>query len=188
MKNQEFVSGLFQEYRDKCYGFFVKLLGGNSEVAKDLTQDVFLSLLRKGDDLEEVEDWDNYIYTMCLNRAYDHLKKAANDKKYREYIFWYWNHSTNLLQSNSVEKRMESAYYEELLEKGLKNLPDQQRLIFNLSKREGLSHQKIAEKLNISPLTVRNHLHRAVKSIRSNTHPDLELMIVTVSYWLLLIG
>lgn len=177
MKNQEFVSGLFQEYRDKCYGFFIKLLG-NSELAKDLTQDVFLNLLRKNMDLDKVLDWDNYIYTMCRNRAYDHLKKAAHDKKYRDYLYHYWDHTSNLLQLNSAEKQMEAAYYEKLLEEGLKNLPDQQRLIFNLSKKEGLSHQMIAEKLNISPITVRNHLHRALKNIRAATHPDMELTVL----------
>src|SRR5690625_4427399 len=71
---------------------------------------------------------------------------------------------------------MEAVHYEKLLEKGLEVLPDQQRIIFLLSKKEGLTHQKIAEKLKISPLTVRNHLHRALKTIRAN-HPDVELIL-----------
>src|SRR5690606_25203292 len=187
MKDQEVLSGIFQEYRDRCYGFFIKLLG-NQELAKDLTQDVFLSLLRKKDELENIREWDHYIYTMCRNRAYDHLKKAAHDQQYREYVFRYWNHSANLLRPNRAEKQMEASHYERLLEEGLKNLPDQQRLIFNLSKIDGLSHQMIAEKLNISPITVRNHLHRALKNIRAHTHPDVELVIAAVSYWLLVVG
>lgn len=187
MKDQEFVSGLFREYRDKCYGFFIKLLG-NPDLAKDLTQDVFLNLLRKKDELENIRDWDNYIYTMCRNRAYDHLKKASHDQKYKEYVFRYWNHTANLLHPNKAEKRIDASHYEELLEEGLKNLPDQQRLIFNLSKKEGLSHQVIAEKLNISPITVRNHLHRALKNIRANTHPDVELALLAIGHWLLAVG
>ena len=115
---------------------------------------------------------------MCRNRAYDHLKKTSNDQQYREYVFRYWNHTANLLHPNDAEKQMESAHYSKLLEQGLKDLPDQQRLIFNMSRLEGLSHQAIAEKLNISPITVRNHLHRALKNIRATTHPDVELIIV----------
>lgn len=183
MKDVLDVNDLFQEYRDKCYGFFIKILG-NQELAKDLTQDVFLKLLRKKSELVDIRDWDNYIYTMCRNRAYDHLNKAAHDHKYREYLFRYWNHSANLLQPSVAEKQMEASHYHELLEEGLKNLPDQQRIIFNLSKKEGLSHQMIAEKLNISPITVRNHLHRALKNIRAATHPDVELVVLAVGCWL----
>lgn len=176
MKDQEILTRLFGEYRDKCYGFFIKLLN-DRELAKDLTQDVFVNLIRRKDSLDEVEEWENYIYAMCRNHAYNHLKKAAHQQKYQEYLSHYWNNSNNLLQPNQTEKRMEATHYEKLLEKGLKVLPDQQRIIFLLSKKEGLSHQKIAEKLEISPLTVRNHLHRALKTIRATTHPDVELVL-----------
>ena len=184
MKDQINVNFLFREYRDKCYGFFIKLLD-NQELAKDLTQDVFLMLLRKKNELGVVRNWDNYIYTMCRNRAYDHLKKAAHDQKYRDYLYRYWNQTANLLQPSIAEKQIEASHYQELLEESLKNLPDQQRLIFYMSKKEGLSHQMIAEKLNISPITVRNHLHRALKNIRATTHPDVELVILAVGLWLL---
>lgn len=187
MKDSIDVNFLFTEYRDKCYGFFIKLLG-NQELAKDLTQDVFLLLLRKKTELDDVRDWDNYIYVMCRNRAYDHLKKAAHDQKYRDYLFRYWNQSANLLRPSRVEKEIEASHYQELLEESLKNLPDQQRLIFNMSKKEGLSHQVIAEKLDISPITVRNHLHRALKNIRAATHPDVELVILALGFWLLALG
>lgn len=177
MKDQEILTRLFGEYRDKCYGFFIKLLN-DQELAKDLTQDVFVNLIRRRDSLGEVEEWENYIYTACRNHAYNHLKKAAHHQKYQEYLSHYWSNSNNLLQPNQTEKRMEASHYEKLLEKGLEVLPDQQRIIFLLSKKEGLSHQKIAEKLEISPLTVRNHLHRALKTIRATTHPDVELVLL----------
>lgn len=176
MKESIDIKSLFLQYRDKCYGFFIKMLN-DRDLAKDLTQDVFLNILNKRQDLDAIEDWDNYIYTICRNRAYDHLKKAGHDQKYRDYLFRYWNEPSNLVQPKA-EKQMDARHYHEVLEQCLQKLPDQQRVIFNLSKKEGLSHQLIAEKLNISPITVRNHLHRALKNIRASTHPDIELTLL----------
>lgn len=168
------IQTLFLEYRKRCYGFFVQTLN-DPELAKDLTQDIFLKIIRNEKDLVHIQNWDQFIYTACRNRAFDHLKKAGHDKKYREYLFRYWGQPGNEVRPE-VEKTIEAAHYREILEQSLKDLPDQQRIIFNLSKREGLTHKQIAEKLNISPLTVRNHLRRALINIRATAHPDIELI------------
>lgn len=169
---------LFYRYRDKIYGFFVQFLG-DQELANDLMQDVFLRLLQSNSEVDHITDLDGYIYQMCRNRAYDHLKKAHRDREYREYLASHLDFSSNLIKPEA-DKKMESDHYREILEQSLRRLPDQQRLIFNLSKREGLSHKKIAEKLNLSPITVRNHLHRAMKSIRATANPDADLIVVVI--------
>jgi RNA polymerase sigma-70 factor (ECF subfamily) len=46
-------------------------------------------------------------------------------------------------------------------------MPPQQRLVYKLAKQEGWSREEIAERLNISPNTVRNHLAAAVEFLRS---------------------
>lgn len=119
-----------------------------------------------------------YFYSMCRNLVFDHLRKAGTDQKYKDYLFRYWKQPANSIQPNAIDKIIEGEYYTKILENCLEELPDQQRIIFNLSKKEGLSHQKIAEKLGISPLTVRNHLHRALKNIRASAHPDIELILL----------
>lgn len=177
------IKTLFHKYRDKCYGFLIKILG-DRELARDLTQNIFLRLIEKKEELGVIRDWDNYIYLMCRNSAYDHLKKAGNDKKYRKYLLSYWEQPSNLIKPDA-EKQMEAKHYSGILERSLRQLPDQQRIIFNLSKIEGLSHQKIAEMLNLSPNTVRNHLYRAIKSIRSAINPDTDFILLLMGIALL---
>ncbi|HLU93930.1 MAG TPA: RNA polymerase sigma-70 factor [Membranihabitans sp.] len=174
---------LFHQYRDKIYGFFVQFLS-DQELAADLMQDVFVKMIQGKHNLDKITDMDGYIYQMCRNRAYDHLKKAYRDKEYREYLMSFMNPSSENVLAEA-EQKMEAEYYQAVLEESLRLLPDQQRIIFNLSKKEGLSHQKIAELLDLSPMTVRNHLHRALKNIRSTLHPDMELVVLAVGYWLL---
>lgn len=168
---------LFHQYRDKVFGFFVDFLN-NRELSKDLTQDIFLKLLQQEDTLSLIQDKDGYIYQMCRNLAFDHLKKAAHQKKYRAYILSCQN-TTEAAIDPAIDQKMNTDHYRLVLDQYLSKLPDQQRLIFNLSKKEGLSHKKIAAKLNISPHTVRNHLAQAMKNIRSEISPsDMEMMMV----------
>lgn len=166
----------FHTYRDKVMGFFVDFFG-NEELAKDLAQDIFLKIIQKESILWEVKDLDRYVFLMCRNRAFDHLKKASYDKKYKAYLL----HQDPSIQQAEIDKVIDKEYYKNIIDSALNQLSDQQRLIFNLSKREGLSHQKIAEQLNISPSTVKNHLYEAMKSIRASTQLKMEIVLLLLS-------
>lgn len=52
------------------------------------------------------------------------------------------------------------------IEQYVGQLPDQQRTIFQMSREKGLSHQKIAADLNISPRTVETHIYRTLKGLK----------------------
>jgi RNA polymerase sigma factor (sigma-70 family) len=51
-------------------------------------------------------------------------------------------------------------------------LPSQMKLIFEMSRNANLSHREIAEKLNISPLTVKKQVNNSLRILRLklNTH------------------
>lgn len=55
----------------------------------------------------------------------------------------------------------------------LENLPEQQRIVFMMSRYDNLSHKDIAERLNISIRTVETHIGRALKSIEKSLKPLL---------------
>ncbi|MNL20876.1 RNA polymerase sigma factor [compost metagenome] len=52
-------------------------------------------------------------------------------------------------------------------ESAIKELPKQQQIVFRLSRFEGLSYEEIADRLNLSKNTVKNHLVVAVKTLRA---------------------
>jgi len=185
MENQNFiVEKLFREYRDKVFGFFVDFLS-NRDLAQDLTQDIFLKLLNKSHQLDHIQDMDGYIYQMCRNLAFDHLKKAAHNTEYRKFVLFAGTAATEpevSMSTNPIEQKIHSEHYQHLLDACLDSLPEQQRQVFTLSKIEGLSHKKIAEQLEISPHTVRNHLYQAVKNIRAGiSHSDLLVLLALIS-------
>lgn len=54
-----------------------------------------------------------------------------------------------------------------MLESLIKQLPPQQRIVYKLSRLQGLSRQQIASQLHISPHTVKNHLQQATRFINA---------------------
>jgi RNA polymerase sigma-70 factor (ECF subfamily) len=59
---------------------------------------------------------------------------------------------------------------EQLVHLALRHLPKKQRMVFELSRWEGLNHAAIAERMGISKLTVKSHMNRALLFIRHYLH------------------
>lgn len=166
---------IFHKYREKVFGFFVDFLS-DRELARDLTQDIFVKILQRENTITNMEDIDGYVYQMCRNLAFDHLKKASYVKAYRDSILKEYDENQPFVNP-IIHQKINSDHYQYILNKNLAKLPDQQQIIFNLSKKEGLSNKKIASQLNISPNTVRNHLYEAMKTLRSQiSRSDIEIL------------
>lgn len=72
---------------------------------------------------------------------------------------------------------MDAERLDDHLRAWIDELPDRQREALSLSRFEGLSHEEIAEVMEISPATVNNHIVRALKTLRGKVrshHPDLQ--------------
>lgn len=170
---------VFYDYRDKIYGFFVLNLS-DQDLAKDLTQEVFFQLCKKGPALDQIDNLNSYIFLMCRNMAINHLNKAAHEKKYKERILHAWN-NLPIRAKSDIDEKINAEYYQEILAESLSQLPPQQKLIFTLSKVEGRSIKKIAQELDLSPNTVRNHLYQAVKSLKANlTQSDIDFVTIAL--------
>ena len=63
------------------------------------------------------------------------------------------------IDSNPIEDVLFAKEDREMLESVINQLPPQQRIVYKLSRQQGLSRQQIASQLHISPHTVKNHLH-----------------------------
>ncbi len=54
-----------------------------------------------------------------------------------------------------------------IIEKEIGALPPKMREVFELSRKENLSHKEIAEKLNLSEKTVKKQVNNSLKILRS---------------------
>lgn len=161
-------------YRARVYRFIFQFVKNHS-LAEDLTQDIMLKVWSKYERLSSLDDVDNYILKMSKNHIIDHFKKLAREKTYQEEIWYYMQKSVNTVECKVAEDDIDSH-----LNAVIKLLPIRQQEVYTLNKREGFSLDEIASTLGITVRTVRNHLDRAVKTIRNN--------IKKISFWFWLLA
>jgi RNA polymerase sigma-70 factor (ECF subfamily) len=137
-----------------------KMLQDEQE-AEDITQEVFFMLWNKAPELEVKRSLSGFLYTSVRNRIFDRLERGKLMDRY----------------ASSLEKHLETAesttdhlirerQLKELIEREVTALPEQMRVIFELSRKENLSYKQIAEALGISEGAVRGQLTRALKQLR----------------------
>src|SRR5690554_509057 len=153
-------------YRNRIFGFLFKYVKIQSE-AEDLTQDVLIRILENKDKFSSVRDMDSYILTIAHHILVDHFKKLAKDKEYKEKVW-----ETMQLSDRPVLRKVYQNNFLVNVEEALVDLPDRQQIVFRMSRLEGLSMDEIAQKLNISPYTVKNHLAEATRKIKHRVKPE----------------
>ena len=109
------------------------------------------------------------IYNDCMN----HVKhKAVVLKFQKEKTYAMKNESDN------AEDKIAATQLNEKLSNALRELPEQCRTIFQLSRFEDLKYREIAGQLGISEKTVENQMGKALKLLRMKLVDFLPLIII----------
>lgn len=151
----------FEAYKKRVFGVALKMLKSPTE-AEDIVQEVFLSIWQSRERLDKVSDPEAYLFTITHNAIYTHLRKASRNEQLLTAII----HQIAQRQ-HTTEDSIAAHETGKLISEAIQQLPPQQRIVYKLSKQEGLSYHEIAEHMHISQNTVRNHLSVAVKTIRT---------------------
>lgn len=151
---------LFDAYRNKVFTYGVRYLKSR-EQAEEIVQNVFLKIWLKRERLTEIKNFGGYLRTVTNNLTLDALKKRAQEYKFKTEGLQQWADSDNATEEAIILK--DTAEYISL---ALDKLPKQQRLVYQMCYIDGLKQKEVAEKLGISPLTVKVHLREAIKGLR----------------------
>ena len=146
----------------------VKRYTKSPEVAEDIVQEIFTTLWNNRSNFREVINLEYYLITMAKNLTYKTLRKMAFEKSIKDH----WS-SEALQEESSMNDPILDQQYAQLIQRAAGLLPSQQKQIFHMAKVEGLSHKDIAAQLNISHLTVKTHMAKALRSIRHYLLPHL---------------
>jgi RNA polymerase sigma-70 factor (family 1) len=151
----------FDLYKSRFYSVTLKMTRSDS-LAQEIVQEIFMKIWQNRSTLPGLVNPDSYFFTCLYRRIYRHYKKLALERKLLQVI------AESPTFQNITDETINANESERLIKMALAKLPPQQQLVFKLSKQDGLSREQIAEKLQISPNTVRNHLAHAIQFIKSD--------------------
>jgi len=151
---------VFERYRQPMWSFVMTLVK-SPDIAEDIVQESFIKLWEMRGSLADVVEPKDFIFIIVRNRALDALRKLAHQEKGKESV---WNHLKQ--QSDYSDYWLEAEQAAQILKQIIAQLPAQQQKVIHLSRDLGLSHQEIAEQLNISKKTINNHIVAALKTCR----------------------
>lgn len=168
---------VYYAYYDKLYFYCLKFLKSD-ELTKDVLQDIFSKLWSYKSKINPDQNFEAYIFTIARNEIFDYLRKVAKDKGLKNELLS--NAKKKFISHNPTEEDLVFAEYSALAGQVINMLPAQRKLIFELSRYKGLSHEEIAATLGISKNTVKVQISRALKAIRTylKTYMDFSLIIV----------
>lgn len=167
---------LFRRYYVRLCGFANKFLANSSE-SEEIVQEVFLSIWKKKDQLKFDDQIRPYLFKSVQNLCYNFLEHKKVVNSYYSVIELVYKNQSN--DFNTYESVLYSEF-QQRVEQGINSLPEQCRLIFNLSRQEGLKYSEIAERLGISVKTVETQMSRALSKLKVELKDYLVVLIVSL--------
>lgn len=142
-------------------------------LAQEVVQDVFLKLWFERNEFKINTSIEGWLYVVAKNNILNRLKKISNEWK-----------ALNILPllktdvSNNTENAILDSEYASILNAAVQSLPTQQRRVFQLARQEQLSYSEIGKEMDLSPLTVKTHMSRALSHIK--TYLKLKGIIISL--------
>jgi len=174
--NEEAFKQFYNQHWNRIYSLALAYLKSATQ-AQDIVQEVFLKVWARRAQLRKVEKPEAFVYIMGRNEVINALKKkislATIDEQANDYLPDDYLLPHQVIDLRDLQQKINHA---------IDALPAQQKLIFKLSREEGLNHQQIADRLGIERTTVKNHIVRALNTLRQH----LQFSGHSLLFWYLL--
>jgi RNA polymerase sigma-70 factor (family 1) len=147
-------------YKEHYKNFFLAAFNylGDTGLAQEIVNDVFVKLWETADTIRIESSLAAYIYRAVINRSLDVMdKNKRRQRREREF--------SRLPEATFESRAMEENELTIRLYKAIDQLPEQCQKVFRMSRFEELKQQEIADRLDISIKTVKNHITHALKQL-----------------------
>lgn len=153
------LTEIYSRYQPILYSHAYRRFPDREQV-RDIIQDLFAYLWNNRENLQ-FNSLSAYLYSSVRNKILNNFR----DQKVKDAF------TSSLLEfidqgHNATEEWIRERELVRLVEKEVANLPSQMRLIFEMSRNVQLSHQEIADELQLSPHTVRTQVKNALRILR----------------------
>lgn len=148
---------LFHNYCNQI-GSFIQGLTQDHQATEEIVQEVFTGIWMDRTSLNEVRNFDAYLFIRCRNHTLNHIRRVVSERDRKEA---YLSEIGTMQQDEEVNISQDQY---ELIDQAIKLLPPQQQKVFVL-RRQGLKNPEISEQMNLSIESVKKYQHLAVKFV-----------------------
>lgn len=157
----------------KALHAYANMLLKDVDIAEEVVQSMFLKLWEKRQLLEVQTSVKAYLYKCVYNDSLNLLKHEKVKSKYQDFTV----HTMNT-HHEAASNKVELSELQKELKLAMEALPEQCRIIFQMSRFEELKYKEIADRLGISVKTVENQMGKALKILRLKLVDFLVLILL----------
>jgi len=153
------LTGLFERYQGPLFGFLARLANGDRNVAQDLTQNVFVRVLRYRASYQPGQPFRAWVYQMARHVWADHYQRQRPTADLDDV-------EKTAAHGRAAYAQCAAADEHEALHEALALLPAPQREVLVLHRFQGFDYAEIGEQLGCTAGAARVKAYRALDALR----------------------
>ena len=155
LRDREALAELIERY-ERPIRYFIRRLVNDADLADELFQDTWLTVIRKIDTLANPEKFAMWLYQIARNRVYEQFRRKKRVVELNELLEAPDNPEDEILSFEDAAR----------LHQCLGQLKPWQKEVLMLRFIESMSYDQIAEVLDCNVGTVRSRIHHAKQALR----------------------
>ena len=152
------ASVLFDRYHKRLFNFLARMTF-EREAAEDLTQNVFLRMLKYRSSYREGAKFQSWIYQMARNVFADHYQESKNKSGFVK---------METIPDKIDESENDWEQQERTLQLSMQRLADEQRELLVMTRFQHMKYEEVAEIMNTSVANIKVKVHRAINKLREH--------------------
>jgi RNA polymerase sigma factor (sigma-70 family) len=155
------ASVLFDRYHKRLFNFLARMTM-DRDLAEDLTQNVFLRMIRYRNSYREGLKFQSWIYQVARNVFSDHYQTQKNRKS----DFVDVEKMSEVIKDHEEETEQDDR--EKILYRSMALLSEEQRELLVLTRFQHMKYEEVAELMETTVANIKVKVHRAIAKLREH--------------------
>lgn len=150
---------LFERYHKRIFNFLARMTM-DRELAEDLTQNVFLRIIKYRTSYREGNKFQSWIYQVARNVFSDHYQ--AHKNRFSDFVDVekISDHMADLEENEAQDEK------EKLLHRSMAKLSEEQRELLVLTRFQQMKYEDVAAIMDTTVANIKVKVHRAILKLR----------------------
>src|SRR3546814_495614 len=141
--HESFFNTIYDQYKDRLYGYILAIVH-SPEVAEDITHELFVRIWTDRQALGHVNNIEHYLFAIARNKSLNYLRKAKSDARIMARL-----KEAMRPGYDAVDEHVTLSEYTKLLGAAVEQLSPQRKLVFRLSRQQGMKIDEIAHEMSL---------------------------------------